>query len=150
MIGFAPLRASALRLVFLPLLAAFLFGCRTSSPSVPRYIVTATPVDAVRGGFGLCIAVDPRDPQGVWWWQPGPSGCATRITDPAVFRADNARVRVSTNSSSISASFTLQLHDGFRDVNLALQDSEMRITDSEMRVPTQRRADLNIPPAYRH
>jgi len=54
----------------------------------------------------------------------------------------------STNSSAISASFTLQLQVGSRDVNLALQDSEMRITDSGVRVPTQRRADLEIPPAY--
>jgi len=132
-----------MRFIFPPLLAAFLFGCRTSSPSVPRYIVTATPVDALRGGWGLCIAVDPNDPQGVWWWQPGPSGCATRITDPTVFRADNARVTKTRNSSSISASFTLQLHvGGPREVNLALQDSQMRITDSGMRVPTERRADL--------
>lgn len=142
------MRESAARFIFPLLLVEFLFGCRTSTPSVPRYIVTATPVDAVGGGWGLCIAIDPADAQGVWWWQPGPSGCATRITGPTVFRADRARVRVATNSSSISASFTLQLHVGTRDVNLALQDSEMRITNSGMRVPTQRRADLDIPPAY--
>ena len=134
---------------FIPLLLlVFVSGCRTSAPSLPRYIVTATPVDAVGGGWGLCIAVDPADAQGIWWWQPGPSGCATRITDPTVFRADRAHVSRSTNSSAISASFTLQLQVGSRDVNLALQDSEMRITDSGVRVPTQRRADLEIPPAY--
>ena len=133
---------------FIPLLlVVFVFGCRTSAPSLPRYIVTATPVDAVGGGWGLCIAVDPADAQGIWWWQPGPSGCATRITDPPVFRADRARVTRSKNSSSISASFTLQLQVGSRDVHLALQDSEMRITDSGVRVATQRRADLEIPPA---
>jgi len=142
------MRESAARFIFPVLLVVFLFGCRPSAPSVPRYIVTATPVDAVGGGWGVCIAVDPTDAQGVWWWQPGPSGCATRITGPKVFRADRAQVRISTNSSSISASFTLQLHVGTRDVNLALQDSEMRITASGMRVPTQRRADLEIPPAY--
>ena len=68
---------------------------------------------------------------------------------PAMFRADRAQVRTSANSTSISASFTLQLHvGGTRDINLVLQDSEMRITESGVRVPTQRRADLDIPPAY--
>jgi hypothetical protein len=54
----------------------------------------------------------------------------------------------STTPNSISASFTLQLHEGTRDVNLALQGAEMRIADSGLRVLTQRRADLEIPPAY--
>jgi hypothetical protein len=142
------MRESSARFTLPLLLVVFLFGCRTSAPSVPRYIVTVTPVDALGGGWGLCIAVDPTDTQGVWWWQPGPSGCASRITGPTVFRADRAHVRVSAISSSISASFTLQLHNGSRDVNLALQDSEMLIADSGMRVPTEHRADLDIPPAY--
>jgi hypothetical protein len=141
------MRESLAHFIFPLLLVVFLFGCRTSAPSAPRYVATATPVDAVGGGWGLCIAVDPADAQGVWWWQPGPSGCASRITGPTVFRADRAQVRTS-NSGSISASFTLQLHLGARVVNLVLRDSEMRITDSGMRVPTQRRADLDIPPAY--
>jgi len=142
------MRESVARFIF-PLLLLFLFGCRTSAPSAPRYIVTATPVDAVGGGFEVCIAVDPTDAQGVWWWQPGPSGCATRITDPTVFRADRAQVTTSKDSSSISASFTLQLQNGARDVKLALQNSEMLITDSGIRVSTQRRTDLDIPHAFR-
>jgi hypothetical protein len=60
------MRESAARLIFPVLLVVFLFGCRPSAPSVPRYIVTATPVDAVGGGWGVCIAVDPTDAQGVW------------------------------------------------------------------------------------
>lgn len=130
------------------LLVVSLVGCRTSAPSGPRYIVTATPVDAVNGGWGLCIGIDPTDAHGVWWWQPGPSGCATRITGPTVFRADRAEVKTSRGSNSISASFTLQLHSGTRDINLALQDSEMRVTASAVRVPTERRANLDIPPAF--
>jgi len=142
------MRESSPRFTLALLLVVFLFGCRTSAPSLLRYIVTATPVDAVGGGWGLCIAVDPTDAHGVWWWQPGPSGCGSRITGPTVFRADRGQVRVSTISSAISASFTLQLHNGSRDINLALHDSEMLIADSGMRVPTERRADLDIPPAY--
>jgi hypothetical protein len=134
---------------FIPLLlVVFVFGCRTSAPSLPRYIVTTTPVDAVGGGFGLCIAVDPTDAHGIWWWDPGPSGCATSRNRPTVFRADRAQVKTSRNSSLISASFTLQLHVGSRDVNLALQNSEMRIMDSGLRVPTHRRPDLEIAAAF--
>jgi hypothetical protein len=141
------MRESALRFTWPLMFVLFMFGCRTSAPSVLRYTVTATPVHVV-GGLGLCIAVDRTDPQGIWWWEPGPSGCASRTTGPTVFRADRAEVKTSADSSSIHASFTLQLHSGSRDVKFALQDSEMRITDSDLRVSTQRRADLEIPFAY--
>jgi hypothetical protein len=142
------MRQSAAPCTFLPLLLVFLFGCRTSGTSTPRYTVTATPVDVVSGGFGLCIAVDPADTQGVWWWQPGPSGCASRITGPTVFAGDRASVRASRDSGSIEVNFTLQLMSGPRDVALVLQNSEMRVTASGVRVATERRAALEIPPAY--
>ena len=38
-------------------------------------------------------------------------------------------MRTELISSAISASFTLQLHNGSRDINLALHDSEMLIAD---------------------
>jgi hypothetical protein len=133
------------RVTVSPLLVLFLFGCPTSAP---RYTVSATPVDVVGGGFGVCIAVDRTDAQGIWWWQPGPAGCASRITGPTVFRADRAEVRASADTRSVSARFTLPLQSGNHDVTLALQDSEMLVTDSGVRVPTERRADLEIPPAY--
>jgi hypothetical protein len=143
------MRESSARFVFPLLLVILVFGCRSSAPSVPRYIVTAAPVDAVGGGWTVCIAVDPTDAHGVWWWQPGPSGCDSRITDPTVFRGDRAQVKATSTSSSISASFTLQYHFGSRAINLVLQDSEMRFADSGIRVPTQRRVDLDIQPAFR-
>ena len=127
------------------LLLLILAGCRTSAPSTLRYAVTATPVDM---GFDLCIAVDPTDAHGVWWWQPGPSGCASRITGPTVFTAERASVRASRQPGSTDVSFTLQLMSGPRDVELVLQNSEMRVTGSGVRVATQRRADLEIPPAH--
>jgi len=142
------MRESAAPCILLPLLVLFLFDCATSAPSTPRYTVTATPVDVVTGGFGLCIAVDPADAQGVWWWQPGPSGCASRTTGPTVFAADRASVRASADSGSIEVNFTLQLMSGPRDVTLVLQNSEMRVMASGVRVATQRRADLEIPLAY--
>jgi hypothetical protein len=142
------MRESAASCTLLPLLVLFLFGCRTSAPSTLRYAVTATPVDVVSGGFGVCIAVDPADAQGVWWWQPGPSGCASRTTGPTVFAAERASVRASMDSGPIEVNFTLQLMSGPRDVTLVLQNSEMRVAASGVRVATQRRADLEIPPAY--
>ena len=142
------MRESAPRFRFPLLLVLLLFGCRTSAPVIPRYTVTATPLDVV-GGLLLCIAVDRTEANGVWWWQPGPSGCASRITGPTVFKADRAQVGTSADSKSIYASFTLQLYSGNRDVKLVLKGSEMRITDSGLRVSTQHRADLEIPPAFR-
>ena len=56
----------------------------------------------------------------------GTFGCASRITGPAVFRAECAQVTIT--DSRLFSSFTLQLHRGTRDVKPALQDSEMRIT----------------------
>jgi hypothetical protein len=139
-------RALPCSLLVLPLL--LLLGCRTSDPSKARYAVTVTPVDVVSGGVGLCIAVDPTDAKGVWWWQPGPSGCATRTTGPTVFAAACAAVKVSADSSTADVSFTLPLISGSREVRLRLQDSAMRVIASGVQVATQRRADLEIPPAY--
>jgi len=52
------------------------------------------------------------------------------------------------DSGPIEVNFTLQLMSGPRDVTLVLQNSEMRVAASGVRVATQRRADLEIPPAY--
>jgi hypothetical protein len=38
------------------------------------------------------VAVDPTDPKGVWWWEPGRSGCSSRSTGPSAFRGDDATV----------------------------------------------------------
>jgi hypothetical protein len=61
-------------------------GCRRAvrddDQTRPRYVVTASPID-VRVGSGLCVAVDPSDPKGVWWWQPG-EDCSSRSTGPMV------------------------------------------------------------------
>jgi len=124
-------------------------ACRTASRSVPRYIVTTKPLDIVGVGHpGLCIAIDPTDEHGVWWWEPGPSGCSTRTTGPTVFRAQLATVTANRGSDDIDVRFTLQLMNGSRDVRLHLQDGGLSVTGSGARVPTQRRDDLNIPPAY--
>ena len=72
------------------------------------YVVTSDPISVHPGPGGLCVAIDPADPTGIWWWGPGRSGCASRNTMPgprqenakgiaALFHAVNAAV--STDSS---------------------------------------------------
>jgi hypothetical protein len=96
----------------------------------------------------LCLAVDPADVHGVWWWEPGTNGCANRSTGPGVFRADSATV--SRNSGAIEAAFRLQLHArvGERDsvdVRLTIEGGRMRSSTSVEGVPVATRRDLDIP-----
>src|SRR5262245_47599573 len=115
------------------LLTLGLIACRsTLTRSVPRYVVTAAPIDVGVSLRGLCIAVDPNDPKGVWWWEPGRSGCSSRSTGPGVFRADDARVATRAPSATVDVHFRLQLITGpgegprFADVQLALRDTDFR------------------------
>src|SRR5688500_13556002 len=85
-------------------------ACRTSAPSVPRYLVTVAPIQVLDARHpGLCIAVNPADPHGVWWWEPGPSGCSSRTTGPAVFSAHHATVSARKSSGAIDVGFQLPL-----------------------------------------
>jgi hypothetical protein len=141
---------SAPRLTALLMLLCFCVGsCRSSAPSGTRYVVTATPINVVGPRHpGTCIAVDPSDEHGVWWWQPGPSGCSTSINRPTVFRAQQATV-VRTGADGVNVRFQLQLHvGGPRDVVLLLQDGGLRDLASGMRVSIAHRGNLDIPPAY--
>src|SRR5687768_9132925 len=93
--------------------AGCLVGCRVASPPqsvTPRYQVTASPID-VGNGIRLCVAIDPADSQGVWWWGPGASGCASRSTGPGVFRADQATV---SQSPPTAVGFRLGTHSATR------------------------------------
>lgn len=125
-----------------------LFACRR----VPRYIVTTSPLNIVGVGHpGLCVAVDPNDSKGVWWWEPGRSGCSSRSTGPTAFRADAAAVAASP-SGTIDVHFQVQMQVGApRAVGLVLQDGGMRVVASGERVPTERRNDIDLPeqPPYR-
>ena len=58
-------------------------GCdRGAAPADGRYLVDRQLRLTSARGLRLCVAVDPRDPHGVWWWQPGASGCTSRSTGP--------------------------------------------------------------------
>src|SRR4051794_16795056 len=98
------------RHVVVPGIAAVLIGC-ASIEAQPGgcCIVTTDPVRVSPGSLGLCVAVDSIDAHGVWWWEPGASGCAARSTGPDVFRADAATV--SRDRRGVTAvEFRLETH----------------------------------------
>jgi hypothetical protein len=126
-------------------------ACRsTLTRSLPRFVVTGMPIDVGISPPGLCIGVDPNDAKGVWWWEPGRSGCSSRSTGPGVFRGDDARV-THTESGTTDIYFRLQLITGlnegsrFADVRLALRNSDIRSMPSGMQVSIERRRDLEVP-----
>jgi catechol 2,3-dioxygenase-like lactoylglutathione lyase family enzyme len=123
------------------------FVGRASAPADGRYLVTSSAID-VGVGTGLCVAVDPHDPQGVWWWQPGASGCTSRSTGPTVFHADQAAVSRSAPPEVTSVAFRLGLISrtpSFLDIRLAIEDGRMRSLDTGAAVALQRRGDLDVP-----
>ena len=61
--------------------------------------MTSSAID-VGVGPGLCIAIDPRDPRGAWWWEPGAS-VDVRL------RIEDGRMR----SLATGAVVALQHHD---------------------------------------
>jgi hypothetical protein len=144
--------ADVMRLVLIAALVTVgLMACRsTLTRSLPRYVVTGAPIAVGISPPGLCIAVDPNDARGVWWWEPGRSGCSSRSTGPGVFRGDDARV-TRAESGTTDIYFRLQLITGpnegprFADVRLALRNTDIRSIPSGMQVSIERRRDLEVP-----
>jgi catechol 2,3-dioxygenase-like lactoylglutathione lyase family enzyme len=123
------------------------FVGRPSAPADGRYLMTASTID-VSLRIRLCIAVDPSDPQGVWWWEPGASGCTSRSTGPSVFHADQAAVSRSAPPDVTAVAFRLGTHSRTRphlDVRLAIEGGRMRSLDTGAAVALQRRSDLDVP-----
>jgi len=131
-------------------LAFLLTACRSIFPSpahLPRYLVTVTPIEVGLGTLRLCIAVDPLDEHGVWWWEPGASGCSTRSTGPGVFHADEATIS-KMKPGPTAVGFRLQTHSSTRpfiDVRLLMEGNSMRAVQSGAQVALQRRSDLDVP-----
>jgi hypothetical protein len=129
----------------LPLIGALLAGCHVFGLVEAPYIVTATPFDLIGTGHpGFCVAVDPKDAHGVWWWEPGRSGCSSRSTGPEVFRA--SRATVAKASGAIEAQFEVALKNRPPlQVKLTIDDDGMRREPSGERVSIERRRDLDVP-----
>jgi carboxypeptidase family protein len=123
------------------------FHCQSApAASARRYLVTAAPLDVGVTPQRLCLAVDPADRQGIWWWEPGNAGCANRSTGPDVFRAE--RAQVSSSAQALDCRFQLQLHSmttPFVEVHFTVDGDTMRSVSSGATVAIQRRSDLNIP-----
>jgi hypothetical protein len=121
-------------------LLIFLGACA----SQPRYLVTRTPLKVIDPAHpGLCIAVDPKDPKGIWWWDAGRSGCADRSS--STMAADGASV-ARTTAGTVDASFQVGLVSGRHlQVRLEAFDGRMRDTISGLSVPTERRTTLELP-----
>lgn len=123
------------------------FVGRASAPAPGRYLVT-TPAMDVGLRIRVCIAVDPRDPQGVWWWGAGASGCSSRSTGPTVFHADRAAVSSAARTEVTAVSFRIGTHSSARpvlDVRLTIEDGRMRSLDTGDAVALHRRDDLDVP-----
>jgi len=53
------------------------------------YLITERPLVQTAGG--LCVGINPNEPDGVWWWNVGRSGCSTRSS--AIMHPADAIVR---------------------------------------------------------
>ena len=131
-----------------------LAACKSIPPSAssaPRYIVTAAPLVLIGPGHpGICVAVDPRDTQGVWWWDAGWTGCTTRSS--SVIQNDASRSVTRTRTGTVEVSFGVGLINGPNstrpnrvDVRIVLQNDTMRVVASGASVATVRRHDLLLP-----
>jgi hypothetical protein len=115
-----------------------------------RYVVSAAPID-IGLSQRFCVAVEPTNAKGIWWWEPGPTGCATRSTGPSVFEAQNASVK-SASSNTIEIRFRVPLHGDARtqqpdaiDVMMILEGGHLIVPATHARVATERRRALDIP-----
>ena len=138
------------RLGWLFLAVPALLGCRPTPPPASRterYLATERPVD-IGVGPGLCVAVDLNDTTGVWWWEPGRSGCASRSTGPGVFHPEAATVMRSAQSGAYEVRFRLGTHSTTRpfiDVRLLVEGGTMKMAGANEGVRLVDRSDLAIP-----
>jgi len=142
------MRAMAVLAVLVP----SVIGCRTQTPSAPGYIVTAAPIGVAGVSRALCVGVNPSDTQGVWWWEPGSSGCASRSTGPGVFHADHSAVAAANGTQAIEVRLRVRLKRApsstspdFVDIRLEIENGHIRDAASGATVATTRRPDLELP-----
>ena len=118
-----------------------------SPSSATRYLVTEQPID-IGLSVGFCVAVEPGNPKGVWWWEPGATGCTSRSTGRAALPGEQAQVSSATAGKPITVSFRVGTHSKTRpyvDVRLTIAGDEIRLVGSDQRTPVKRRGDLDVP-----
>lgn len=122
-------------------------GQSTASAPIERYRATARPID-VATGTAVCVAVDLHDPHGVWWWEPGRSGCGSRSTGPGVFHARGATIVRSTRNGAYEVGFRLATHSTtrpFLEVRLRIEDDTVMVRGQASGGALVRRSNLEIP-----
>ncbi len=133
-------------------------GCERTNPdpdhSAPHYVVTRSPIE-VGVGSGICVAVDPDDPGGVWWWQPG-NDCSKRTTGPGVFPGEQAVITRGPEPATTDIRFRVQVHRApgaseppYVDVRLTLKNGRLGTPGTNNSVETITRRDLEIPEMWR-
>lgn len=129
-----------MRRCFVLCLLALVGACAAS----PGYVVTSEPLKLIDPAHpGLCIAIDPADPKGVWWWDAGRAGCSDRSS--ATMAADQASVARAAGDA-IEASFQVGLVSGRTlQVRLEARDGRIRDAVTGTSVPAERRAALEVP-----
>ena len=132
------------RAAFKPLVALLLTLSASSCRMTERYLATASAIDAIGiSQFALCVAVEPGNVQGVWWWRPGRSGCSTRSS--SVVQGQVAKVTVLA-SGNIGASFQLPMQVGEpRQVELVFSAGTVQAPATGVSVRSERRTALDIP-----
>jgi hypothetical protein len=150
------MRRSSARVRLLIVLATAgvaLVSCRAARPTsvlAHRYMFSTSPIQVGVVSRALCVAFDPTDAEGVWWWEPGQSDCSSRSPGPGVFRAEDARVE-QTRSGDMNVRFRLQLIrpadsplPPFADVALVISNGRMIAPASGNQVAVRERRDLDI------
>jgi hypothetical protein len=126
-------------------------ACGDAPAEAARYRVTVSPIN-LGVGAPLCIAVEPRNPKGVWWWHPGATGCVSRSSGPGIFEAQRATVAAApARKPWAEIRFRLPLHGApssseppFVDVVLTLDDDHLIAPATQTRVAVESRATLDI------
>jgi hypothetical protein len=71
------------RAAFKPLVALLLTLSASSCRTTERYLATASAIDAIGiSQFALCVAVEPGNVQGLWWWRPGSFQLPMQVGEP--------------------------------------------------------------------
>ena len=131
-----------MRLVAIGLIGIALAGCNMSSG---RYSVSASPLNLIgKGHPGVCVAVDRSSTHGVWWWEPGRSGCSTRSTGPELIPGWKASVRTTSGVTDVRFEVPLMVNDPLQ-VKLTLDGASMRYEASGQQVKIERRRKLDVP-----